>query len=135
MPKYGKRSLENLNSCDPKLQELFNEVIKHVDCSIICGHRGEEAQNKAFNEGHSKLKFPDSKHNKKPSKAVDSPPYFKVKPHIRWNDKEAFCLFAGKVLGIAAMMGIKIRWGGNWDGDDELHDQTFFDGPHFELID
>jgi peptidoglycan L-alanyl-D-glutamate endopeptidase CwlK len=37
-------------------------------------------------------------------------------------------------MGIAAKMGIKIRWGGDWDRDEELHDQTFFDLPHFELI-
>jgi peptidoglycan L-alanyl-D-glutamate endopeptidase CwlK len=27
-----------------------------------------------------------------------------------------------------------IRWGGDWDSDTEVNDQTFIDLPHFELI-
>ena len=65
--------------------------------------------------------------------AVDVVPYFKSKPNIRWNDKNKFYEFAGFVQGIASQLDIDIRWGGNWDSDDELNDQTFFDLPHFEL--
>ncbi len=45
MPKFGKRSLKNLSSCDKKLQGIFNEVIKTVDCSVLEGHRGKDRQN------------------------------------------------------------------------------------------
>jgi hypothetical protein len=31
-------------------------------------------------------------------------------------------------------MGIEIRWGGNWKGDFNPSDNTFFDGPHYELV-
>ena len=133
MPKFGKRSRENLSTCHPDLQTLFNEVVKHYDCSVLCGHRGEEDQNKAYYEGRSKLKFPQSKHNKQPSVAVDVVPWFINKPNIRWNDKSKFYEFAGFVQGVASQLDIGIRWGGNWDSDDELQDQTFFDLPHFEL--
>lgn len=133
MPKFGTRSLNNLSTCHPDLQRLFNEVIKYYDCSILCGHRNKEDQNKAYHEGRSKVKWPNGNHNSMPSNAVDAVPWFKDEPHIRWNDKEKFYEFGGFVQGVAATMGIKIRWGGNWDSDDELHDQTFFDLPHFEL--
>lgn len=135
MPKFGKRSRQNLVTCDQKLQDLFNEVIKHYDCTILCGFRNQEDQDKAYYEGRSKIKWPNGKHNNLPSKAVDAAPWFVNKPHIRWEDKEKFYEFGGFVQGVAATMGIKIRWGGNWDSDDELHDQTFFDLPHFELVD
>lgn len=135
MPKFGARSTKNLSQCDMQLQDLFNTVIQFYDCSVICGHRNEKDQDTAYAEGRSQKEWPDSEHNKFPSLAGDVVPWFKVAPHIRWKDKVKFYEFAGLVQGIAFMMGIKIRWGGNWDMDDELHDQSLFDLPHFELID
>ena len=128
MPKFGKQSRTNLHACHQDLQNLFLEVVKYFDCSILEGFRGEIGQNKAFHEGRSKLKYPESKHNKMPSLAVDVVPY-----PINWNDKERFYYFAGFVKGIASQLGIVIRWGGDWDSDTQVHDQTFFDLPHFEL--
>jgi hypothetical protein len=133
MPTFGNRSKNNLATAHPDLQRLFNEVIKHYDCAVICGHRSKEDQDKAFHEGRSKVQWPNGKHNKQPSLAVDVVPWFSNKPNIRWNDSSKFYEFGGFVQGVAATMGIDIRWGGNWDGDDELKDQTFFDLPHFEL--
>ena len=42
MPRYSKKSKQRLASCDKRLQDVFNEVIKHVDCSILEGHRSKE---------------------------------------------------------------------------------------------
>lgn len=133
MPKFGRKSKAELNTCVQDLQNLFNEVIKHYDCSVLCGTRGEEEQNKAYREGRSTKQYPDSKHNTYLSFAVDVAPYFTRKPHIRWEDKQKFYHFAGYVQAVADRMNIRIRWGGNWDMDDELHDQTLFDLPHFEI--
>jgi hypothetical protein len=124
MASFGKSSKEKLATCDPRLQEILNEVIKIRDISILCGHRGEEEQNKAFNGGNSKLKFPQSKHNSQPSKAVDIAPYDKG---IDWENREKFFELAGIVKAIAHTKGIKIRWGGDFT--------SFFDGPHYELVD
>ena len=46
MPKFGSRSKKNLATCDERIQKVLNEVIKHVDCSVIEGHRSAERQNK-----------------------------------------------------------------------------------------
>ena len=107
MARFGRKSRERLGSCHSDLQKVFNEVIKHVDCSVVCGHRSEHDQNKAYDEGRSKVKYPDGKHNAKPSNAIDVAPY-----PIDWEDRERFTLFAGFVLGIALSMGIRLRWGG-----------------------
>ena len=131
---FGKNSKNRLSECHFGLQNLFNEVIKHYNCAIISGHRGEGEQDQMFHEGRSKLQYPHSKHNRKPSQASDVVPWFPERPHIRWDDNEAFYFFGGFVLGTAAKIGIKIRWGGDWDRDEDLHDQNFFDLPHFELI-
>ncbi len=129
MPQFGAKSAERLATCHPDLQRLFNEVIKHVDCTVICGHRTEEEQEEAFRTGKSKVRWPNGKHNKKPSEAADVVPF-----PIDWNDKMRFYHFIGFVRGIAVQMGIKIRSGGDWDSDFDLKDQNFFDLPHFELI-
>ena len=59
MPRFSKRSLGRLETCDERLQELFKEVVKRFDCTIIEGHRGEEKQNAAYKKGNSKLKYQD----------------------------------------------------------------------------
>ncbi len=129
MPKFGKTSRARLDTCVDPVQEVMNEVIKHFDCSILCGHRSEVEQTKAYNEKRSKVQFPNSKHNSLPSKAVDAAPY-----PIDWNDLNRFRYFAGFVVGIAASMGHKFRWGGDWDQDTDLKDQNFNDLPHFEYL-
>lgn len=137
MPKFGSKSRKELATCHPLLQALFNEVIKHYNCSILKGRRGKKEQDQLFAEERSKLEYPNSKHNAElgePSFAVDVVPWFKNPPHIRWNDRNKFYEFCGFVQGVARLMGIGIRSGSNWDMDDELDDQNFNDLPHFELI-
>ena len=128
MPKFGKRSRERLNTCNKKLQKVFNEVIKHVDCSVLEGHRGKDRQNKLFEENKTKVKYPNGRHNSYPSNAVDVTPY-----PVDWKDRERQTLFAGFVIGTAKQMGINIRWGGDWDQDFEVADNRFDDFPHFEI--
>lgn len=133
MSQFGKNSRKRLSECHSDLQRLFNGVVRHYNCAVLVGYRGQIDQDRAFHEGRSQLRYPQSKHNKEPSQAADVVPWFEHPPHIRWNDKEGFYCFGGFVLGVAAEMGINIRWGGDWDQDGELHDQTFFDLSHFEL--
>jgi hypothetical protein len=128
MPRFGKRSKENLSTCHEDLQKVFNEVIKHVDCSVLEGHRDEEKQERLFSEGKTKVHYPKGRHNSKPSRAVDVVPY-----PIDWDDRERFHLFSGFVLGLARGMGITLRWGGDWNMNFEVDDNKFDDFPHFEL--
>ena len=128
MPKFGKKSKSRLKTCDEDLIALFEEVVKYFDCTVLEGHRGEKLQNKYFKEGKSKLKFPDGNHNNNPSTAVDVVPY-----PIDWDDRERMTYFAGFVKGVAYKMGIPIRWGGDWNNNTSLKDNSFDDLPHFEL--
>ena len=128
MPRFGTKSKSALHSCDERLKKVFNEVIKTVDCSVLEGHRNQVDQDKAYEDGKSKIKYPHGNHNKLPSMAVDVVPY-----PIDWNDRERFHLFAGFVLGIAKSMGINLRWGGDWNQNWFVDDNKFDDFPHFEL--
>ena len=128
MPKFGKKSISRLETCHEDLQQVFYQVIKHFDCTVLEGHRGEELQNKYFNEGKSKVKFPKGKHNADPSNAVDIVPW-----PVDWEDTDRMYYFAGFVKGIAAMLDIPLRWGGDWNDNTEVKDTGFKDLPHFEL--
>ncbi len=133
MPKFGSKSVERLNTCHPDLIKVFKEVIKYYDCTVTCGYRGEEDQNKAFDEGRSKAKYPKGKHNKLPSNAVDVYPY-----PIDFENYDRLSHFAGFVIAIAKTMGINLRWGRDWHNEfyTKRNDSTTFkDYPHFELID
>lgn len=126
MPNFSKRSRDRLNTTDERLVKLFNEVVKHFDCTILEGLRTEERQEQLVKDGKSKTM--KSKHLI--GHAVDVAPY-----PIDWSDRERFTYFAGFVMGIASQQGINLRWGGDWDQDKDLNDNSFDDLPHFELKD
>lgn len=135
MPSYSESSKSALETCHPDLQKVFERVIRDFDHTIIEGHRGEEKQNRLYDEGKSKLRYPESRHNENPSMAVDAVPY-----PVDWDDRERMTLFAGYVLGVAeklkqeGQISYDIRWGGDWDQDTEVSDNGFDDLPHFELV-
>jgi peptidoglycan L-alanyl-D-glutamate endopeptidase CwlK len=130
MPSFSKTSKSRLKQCDTRLRNVLNEAIKYYDFSVLCGHRGKKEQDDAFNAGASKVKYPNSKHNKEPSLAVDVAPY-----PISWEKKKIprFFYLAGLIMGIAKSMGVPLRWGHDWDMDDDFYDQGFNDAPHFEI--
>lgn len=129
MPKFSDHSKSKLQSCHNDLQTIMNDAIKIFDFKIAEGHRGEADQNRYSNEGFSKLKYPDSKHNSYPSLAADIDPY-----PIHFGLKERYYYLAGIIKAVAERHGIKIRWGGDWDSDDDFYDQRLYDLRHFELL-
>lgn len=130
----GVSSNRNLDQCHPKLQRLIREVDRRLmkratmDLTVMCGHRGEKAQNEAYTAKRSTKKWPDSLHNMLPSPAVDVAPY-----PIDWKDTARFARLAGFIEAVAADLDIEIRWGGDWDQDGRTADERFIDMPHLEL--
>lgn len=135
MPKFSQESFSKLSTCHPDLQTLFYEVIRNFDCQILEGYRNEQDQEAAFAAGNTKLHWPHGKHNQQPSLAVDVSPY-----PVDWNNTKRFYWFAGFVMGIAQKLKDEgkithaIRYGGDWNGDKDITDNTFNDLVHFELI-
>lgn len=131
MPKFSNNSEKKLDSCHPDLAIIFYQVIETYDCIVLEGHRSKERQLELYNSKKSKVKV--SKHNENPSLAVDVAPY-----PVVWDGSEKirarFYHFAGFVLATGSSMGIRIRWGGDWDGDFHFDDQSFDDLVHFELL-
>ncbi len=143
MPAFGRQSLDHLVTCQEPLRRVLLFVVLHFDCSVLEGVRLPERQQELYDTGATRTL--DSRHlpdDSGLSSAVDVAPY-----PVVWPNREAmtdgewmkayarFYLFAGFVLAVAASMGIRLRWGGDWDGDKTLSDQTFDDLVHFELVD
>lgn len=122
MPTFGTTSKKHYDTLHGDWQAILDEAIKHYDFSIIWGHRGMAAQNKAFNDGFSTKRWPQSRHNILPSEAVDVTPY----PDIFKASDEEFYLLATHIFQAASKLNIPIRWGGHWTRPRDL--------AHFQLM-
>lgn len=128
MYEYSDKSLAKLETADDRLQKLFKLAANWWDITILEGHRDVRRQQSLFMAGKTKVRR--SKHNEEPSQAVDAAPY-----PIDWQDVERFYRFGFFMLGLAAAIGVPLRWGGDWDGDGDITDQKFNDLVHFEVVD
>lgn len=119
----GKVSLQRLGTCHRDLQKLVLKVAEGVDegdlvyadvrdLTVLCGYRGEEEQEAAVASGASKVHFPNSKHNRMPSDAVDIAPF-----PVEWKDpayvRKLEALHA-YTAGVAHALGIDL-YDISWD--------------------
>ena len=123
--KFGRTSKKRLNTCHEKLQRWAWVLNERFNCTVLDGYRGEVRQNEYFRIGTSNVMFPNSDHNVMPSNAVDLIPDPEPGNKFDWDDKDRFKEIAKLGKEIATEMGIKIKWGGNWEN---------FDGPHWYLV-
>lgn len=141
MNAWGSRSLEvRAGLCAP-LIKLVDAVLVVQDCSLLDGIRSDEQQAIEKAEGRSDLGPGESKHNTRPSQAVDMVPYPVIWPESEPVDSREreliwyrLYMFAGIVRAVAFQLDIVIRQGVDWDGDLMFNDQKFFDAPHVEVI-
>ena len=136
MPYYSDKSKAALATCHPNLQLLFNEVIKHIDHSVIYGHRDIKTQKELISAGLSKTLT--SKHLHSPSLAIDIAPYPINWDLVNKNQKEElykYVFLAGFVFAVAETFSINLRWGGAWKHKYVLNAPgEFQDLGHYELI-
>lgn len=102
--QFSLKSLENLSLAHEKLQIIAIEMIKEFDFSIICSYRNEQAQNDAYANGYSELKWPKSAHNHLPSLAIDCTPF-----PLDWKNIESFKKMRRIFYYIADDKNIKIK--------------------------
>lgn len=127
--QFSENSKKRLKTCNSKLQVLLNFALKtsNIDFTVACGYRGKEEQEKAYEKGLSKAKFGQSKHNVKPSMAVDIYPYDgRMCNGDKKEDIEKFKELADHIKKCANRLQIKIKWGGDF--------KSFKDLPHWELV-
>lgn len=127
----GQRSKDRLATIHPDLRKVVERAFETMpfDVTVLEGVRSIEQQKANVAKGVSQTM--KSKHLKQPdgwSHAVDLAPY-----PIDWKAKERFNEQALHVMAAAKELGIKVRWGGDWNRNGDWKDEKFYDGPHFEL--
>ena len=122
MAKLSERDLIRLATCDVKLQMVGEKVAVQTDIMIVCGFRDETAQNMAYDNGKSGLRWPDSKHNHEPSLAFDIVP-FQHGQAIDWEAIDQWRLMASYVWEVSLKFHVPLSWGG-----------YFQDYSHFEIV-
>jgi len=132
MYQFSQSSKTRLYTAHPELIEVFEIAIlvSPIDFGIACGMRNRENQEAAFKTGVSQVNWPDSKHNRTPSDAVD---FFESVGNDSYNDVALIHFVAGLIMGIANSKGYKFRWGGAWNGTLNKENQ-FNDIVHIERI-
>lgn len=129
MATFDKGSAERLARAHPLLQKLMNEAIKKTPFVILDSQRGKAAQELAFRQKRTKAHFGNSAHNWAPSIALDVCPL-----PVNWKNTKPFVVLAQQViLPLANAMQIPIRWGGDWNMNGNIHDESFVDMPHYEM--
>ena len=126
MPVFSSASARRLATCHRDIRKVCEQLIKTYDFAVICGHRGQTEQDAAYKNGKSKARFPNSAHNKLPSRAVDLVPY-----PVDWKDTGRFKQLAAAFIAVANLLkergeiNSEFTWGGLWP--------AFKDYPHFEI--
>lgn len=160
MFKFSPNSRKHLDTCHPDIIKVIEAAIRYYDFSVVCGHRGKEAQDAAVAGGFSKTPWPTSMHNKVPSLAVDCYPFHQkygslvdadsvidkiakmnnldnrhivIRERITGFIRQEYCRMGQTILMCAKDLGVEIIWGRDWDRDNDIFDHNFIDYPHFEL--
>ncbi len=114
MDAFSERVLERV---DPVLAGILRdaESLSPVPFRVVAGHRGLREQNALFAAGLSVHRFPQSPHNKLPSRAVD------IEPLTDPSDLADRAAVVQAIQMAAAEAGVLIFWRGE-------------SSPHLELI-
>lgn len=115
---------EKLQTAHPKLAEWFFEAKKQFsDLHVSTAFRGQHEQEKAFQEGKTRARWPRSKHNHTEN---GLPCALALDVFQLQEGKAVFCAeFLTILWGWTCAMGYSMKWGGNF--------KKLVDCVHFEV--
>lgn len=129
---WSKKSLGLLECLHPDMRRVVDLVMSWqvMDLTVVRTKTTPELQAEKVKGGFSKTL--NSKHLTDAhgfAGAVDLAPY-----PVDWKDEKRFGVLMGLMIAAAKVQGVQVRVGGNWDGDNDFHDNTPEDPGHFELV-
>lgn len=150
MASFGKGSLKTMKGLHPDLIRLLEAAIidTPVDFTITSGVRSTKEQQALYAQGRTTkggiVTQADGIKNKSNHQAkadglghaFDFCPY--INGALNWNATGAFIAIALHIKETAKELGIRVRWGADWDNDGITKaqgdkDESFVDLPHIEL--
>ena len=127
---FSDKSKQVRATLDPRLQVMVDELLAYMDVSLVWGHRTEAQQNALWPE-HTRVRWPNSKHNPMPSLAVDIQPY--PYPQTENDLRAGLGYMAGLCWLIAERNNFSLKWGGDWNRNGDVTDNGFDDLFHLEI--
>jgi peptidoglycan L-alanyl-D-glutamate endopeptidase CwlK len=140
MYTLSNRSLNNLTSVHPDLVAVVKRAIQITkqDFVVIEGVRTQARQDELWAQGRTKpgpivtWTRDASSHGLGPDgfgRAVDICPF-----PVDWNDLSKFDAIALAMFSAANELGVRIRWGADWNMNGTPRERGESDSPHFELV-
>lgn len=139
--RLGAQSLARLKGVHPQLVRVVQRAIEisKVDFMVLEGVRTPQRQRELYAQGRTKpgqivTWTLTSNHFVKSDgfgHAVDLVPW-----PVDWEGPTRFPKFdeiSRAMFAAAAELGVKIRWGADWDRDGKPRERGETDSPHFEL--
>jgi len=134
--KLSQTSLDRLQGVNERLVMLVHRALElsTVEFMVVEGLRTKQRQQQLYAQGRTS-KGPivtwtlNSKHID--GLAVDLAPV--VNGKIDWSDSKKFDAIAKAIFMAAAELGVKIRWGADWNQNGRPREKSESDSPHFEL--
>lgn len=131
MPVLGAKSLGKLEGVDARLVEVVKLAITFTkqDFSVVYGLRTQAEQDALYAQGRTKpgKKVTWVRHSKHTEgKAVDLMAY-----PPSW-DGHLYLAIRDTMMTAAKELGVKVRWGGDWNGDG-VTERGETDLGHFEV--
>jgi len=132
--QFSARSLNNLKGVNPKLVAVVKRALELTtqDFVVIEGLRSQARQDELWAQGRTKpgpiVTWTKDASTHGTGHAVDICPY-----PVDWNDHKKFDAIAEAMFAAAAELGVRLRWGADWDMDGKLRERGESDSPHFEL--
>lgn len=146
---FGAASLKALEGVHPDLVRVARRALaaSKVDFRVLEGVRTPERQKQLYAQGRTKpgpkvTWTLNSNHFVNPKTgyghAVDllpAPYDWKLEdPKTTPEIDDNFAKVALAMYQAASDLGVRIRWGANWDGDNQWREKGEGDNPHFELV-
>ena len=132
--QLSARSLKSLEGVDPKLVSVVKRAIQITsqDFVVIEGLRTQARQDELWAQGRTKpgpiVTWTKDASSHGTGRAVDICPY-----PVDWNDLKKFDAIYVAMMAAAEELGVRLRYGGDWDMDGKLREKGESDSPHFEL--
>lgn len=135
--RLSATSLDRLKGVHAKLTQVVHLACTMcpVEFIVVEGLRSKERQAALYAQGRTnpgnKVTWTlNSKHID--GLAVDLAPI--VDGKIDWQDLAKFDAIAKAMFAAAAELGVKIRWGKDWNANGIIGERGEVDSPHFELV-
>jgi len=133
--KWSKTSINKLALVNRQLVMVVNLALSRspFDLTIVEGLRTKELQLHYFTTKKSKTL--NSRHLADPvtslSNAIDIGVFESGK--INWKNISNYKRLAVLMFEAADELNVLIRWGGDWNADGSINDETFLDLVHYEI--